>query len=77
MEILNNQLSIVIMLMIHGLVLTSNGHVLVDLVNRSETNMLFSGTIGMEKTKLIAMLICARTILVTVSRRKYESHRTL
>ena len=58
------------MLMIHGLVLTSNGHVLVDLVRRLETNMLYSGTTGMEKTKLIVMLICVQTILVTVSRKK-------
>ena len=58
------------MLMIHGLVLTSIGHVLADLVKRSETNMLFSGTTGMEKIKLIVMLICAQTILVTVSRKK-------
>ena len=53
--------------MIHGQVHTSNGHVLVDLVKDSETNMLFSGTTGMEKIKLIVMPICVQMILVTVS----------
>ena len=69
-ELSSNYRFIAIMLMIHGLVLTSIGHVLVVLVKRSETNMLFSGTTGMEKIKLIVMLICVQTILVTVSRKK-------
>ena len=56
--------------MIHGPVHTSNGHMLVDLVKHSETNMLFSGTTGMEKIKLIVMPICAQMILVTVSHHK-------
>ena len=68
-ELSSNYRFIAIMLMIHGLVLTSIGHVLVDLVKRSETNMLFSGTTGMEKIKLIVMLICVQTILVTVRRK--------
>ena len=60
--------------MIHGQVHTSNGHVLVDLVKHSETNMLFSGTTGMEKIKLTVMPICVQTILVTVSPNKNSTN---
>ena len=52
--------------MIHGQVLTSNGHGLVVLAKRLVTNMHFSGTTGVVKTKIIAMPTCAQMILATV-----------
>ena len=61
-----------IMLMIHGQALTSNGHVLVVLAKRLATNMHFSGTTGVVKTKITAMPTCAQMTLVTVSLKSIE-----
>ena len=53
--------------MIHGRVLSFNGHVLVVLAKHLAINMHSSGTTGMVKIKKIAMPICAPMILATVS----------